>query len=158
MNQTNTEDTPSGEVMIQKRRTHPLPTWDLVCRPKDQGGLGIINLHTHNICLLHKMILKFINDMDLPWARLIWELYYPNGLSALQTSRCSFWWRDCLKFLPMYKDKASSLPQNGLTIEFWNDNWGSLPKAYDEAMYLGQGHGSVQDTLPKDIPKGTRSI
>jgi hypothetical protein len=27
-----------------EHKSTPLASWDLVCRPKDQGGLGIINL------------------------------------------------------------------------------------------------------------------
>ena len=39
----------------------PIAAWDLICRPENKGGLGIINQHTHNIFLLLKMLHKFVN-------------------------------------------------------------------------------------------------
>jgi hypothetical protein len=32
----------------------PLSSWDMVCRPKDQGGLGVLKLSVQNDCLLMK--------------------------------------------------------------------------------------------------------
>ena len=43
----------------------PLTTWDLVCRPKYQGGLGVINLSIQNDYLLMKHVHKY-NQLDLP--------------------------------------------------------------------------------------------
>lgn len=57
-------------------RTHSLAAWDLVCRPKKRGGLGIINLEIQNTSLLLKHLNKFFNKKDLPWVHLIWNKYY----------------------------------------------------------------------------------
>jgi hypothetical protein len=35
--------------------------WDILCRPKDQGGLGILNLQLHNKCLLAKWLVNLLN-------------------------------------------------------------------------------------------------
>jgi hypothetical protein len=53
-----------------------LAAWDLVCRPKDNGGLGIINLKLQNQGLLIKHLHKFYNKADIPWVSLIWNSYY----------------------------------------------------------------------------------
>ena len=53
-----------------------LATWELVCRPKDKGGLGIINLQLQNQGLLIKHLHKFFNKEDIPWVSLIWNSYY----------------------------------------------------------------------------------
>jgi hypothetical protein len=41
------------------------------CLPKDQGGLGIINLRLQNSALFLKHLHKFYNHEDLPWVKLI---------------------------------------------------------------------------------------
>lgn len=54
-------------------------TWSIVCRPKDQGGLGIMDIYTLNKALLMKNLHKFYSKHDIPWVNLIWETYYGNG-------------------------------------------------------------------------------
>lgn len=56
-----------------EKKNPPLVAWDLICRPKDRGGLGILNLSIQNNCLLLKMVHKFINHIDIPWVNLVWE-------------------------------------------------------------------------------------
>ena len=41
--------------------------WELVCIPKEKGGLGITDLHTHNKCLLQKFLTKLLAPSDAPW-------------------------------------------------------------------------------------------
>lgn len=52
-------------------KTHSLAAWDIVCKPKKKGGLGIINLEIQNTALLLKLLHKFFNKKDLPWVHLI---------------------------------------------------------------------------------------
>ena len=67
----------------------------MVCDTKDNGGLGVLNLRTHNECLLLKNLHKFYNKADLPWVHLIWNQYYPQDrLPITGARRGSFWWRD----------------------------------------------------------------
>ena len=42
-------------------KTPPKAAWDLVCLPKDEGGLGVLNLRTQNDALLLKHLHKFFN-------------------------------------------------------------------------------------------------
>jgi hypothetical protein len=46
---------------------------------------------------------KFYNRGDLPWVKLISAKYYSNCKLPGQTMKVSFWWRDNLKFLNIYK-------------------------------------------------------
>lgn len=55
---------------------NPLAARDMVCRPKDKGGVGIFNLKVQNNALL----LKFYNKDDVPWVKLIWNTYYQNKI------------------------------------------------------------------------------
>jgi len=49
----------------------PKAAWELVCLPKKEGGLGVLNLRTQNEELLLKHLHKFYNKMDIPWVHLI---------------------------------------------------------------------------------------
>ena len=60
--------------------------WELVCLPKDEGGLGVLNLQTQNESLLLKNLHKFYNKFDIPWVNLIWERYYSSGSLTYQQS------------------------------------------------------------------------
>jgi hypothetical protein len=40
--------------------------WPLVYIPKEEGGLGVLNLQTHNEALLLKHLYKFFNKCNLP--------------------------------------------------------------------------------------------
>ena len=52
----------------------------MVCLPKEEGGLGVLNLKTENEALLLKNLHKFYNKVENSWVRLIWEKkHYGNG-------------------------------------------------------------------------------
>lgn len=59
-------------------RKPPKAAWPLVCIPKE-GGLGVLNIHTHNECLLLKHLHKFYNRLDIPWVQLVWNRFYNTG-------------------------------------------------------------------------------
>ena len=100
--------------------------WPMVCIPKCEGGLGVLNIQTQNEALLLKHLDKFFNKRDLPWVKLIWDKHYRNDkLPNSTTPRGSFWWRDILKLLEKFKGMASVLVANGKTCLFWDDVWNS---------------------------------
>jgi hypothetical protein len=100
----------------------------MVCLPKKQGGLGVIDLNTHNEAMLLKFLHKFYTKADIPWVRLIWENYYGNGKLPGQIKKGSFWWRDIVKLLDKYKNLASVLVAIGDTVLLWSDKWnGNIP-------------------------------
>lgn len=53
-----------------KFRYH-MAKWEMVSRPKDQGGLGIIHTRTMNDCLLVKWIWKILQEPKELWFRLL---------------------------------------------------------------------------------------
>ena len=50
-----------------------------VSKPKNKGGLGVIDLRTQNEALLLKHLDKFYNKKDIPWVNMIWHSYYSQG-------------------------------------------------------------------------------
>jgi len=93
------------------------------CIPKEDGGLGVIDLEKQNEALLMKNLDKFFNRKDTPWVSLIWEKYYKNGKLPNSTKKGSFWWRDILKLLPTFKSFSTIHIQDGNTCLFWTDKW-----------------------------------
>jgi hypothetical protein len=52
-----------------KEKVNSLADWDMICKPKNRGGLGIINLKLQNVDLLLKHLHKFYNDCGTPWVK-----------------------------------------------------------------------------------------
>jgi hypothetical protein len=75
-----------------QKKNPPLVAWDLVCKHKDKGGLGVFNLSVQNDSLLMKHLHKFYNHADIPWVHLTWELYYSSALPPTRPIEISFWW------------------------------------------------------------------
>jgi hypothetical protein len=71
----------------------PKAAWEMVCIPKEDGGLGVIDLEKQNEALLMKNLDKFFNRKDTPWVSLMWEKYCKNGKLPNSTKKGSFWWR-----------------------------------------------------------------
>jgi hypothetical protein len=42
-------------------KKYRLARWGIICRLKDQGGLGVLNLELQNKCLLSKWLFSLIN-------------------------------------------------------------------------------------------------
>jgi hypothetical protein len=55
-----------------------LVAWDVACKPRNQGGLGIIDIQSQNEALLMKFLDKFYNHADVPWVSLTWSNLYSN--------------------------------------------------------------------------------
>jgi len=102
----------------------PKATWkNLVCIPKENVGLGVLNLSIQNEGLLLKHLHKFFNRCDIPWVHLVWEWYYSNGRLPGTSRLGSFWWRDIVKLLSSYKGMARVQIKNGATCFLWQDLW-----------------------------------
>jgi hypothetical protein len=64
-----------------------LVAWKKATRPKNQGGLGIIDLRAHNIVLLLKFLHKFYNRLNIPWVQLTWNAFYSRTIPPHHRSR-----------------------------------------------------------------------
>jgi hypothetical protein len=80
-----------------------LASWDMVCKPKEKGGLGIINLKIQNKCLLLKHLHNFYNNANLPWVKLIRNAFYYEEAPHAVTVCGSFWWRSIMRLSDYYR-------------------------------------------------------
>jgi hypothetical protein len=58
----------------ENKRKYHLVNWQTVCLPKDQGGLGILDLDIMNIALLSKWFWKLVNTTGI-WQQILEKKY-----------------------------------------------------------------------------------
>lgn len=98
--------------------------WYRVCKPKMQGGIGILDVNLHNKALMMKC--GKINKDPLPWVQLIWEKYYSHSLPESKLEGSS-WWKSHLKLLVEYNKSSVCKLGNGQATLLWHDNWLDQP-------------------------------
>ena len=65
----------------ENKRKYRLTKWNIICRPKDQGGLGVEVLELKNTCLLSKWLFKLLNEEGV-WQGLLYNKYLSNKTLA----------------------------------------------------------------------------
>ena len=63
-----------------------LVAWKKICRPKEQGGLGVEVLAIKNKCLLSKWLFKLLNEQGV-WQELINNKYLHSKMLSQVTSK-----------------------------------------------------------------------
>jgi hypothetical protein len=107
-----------------QKKKYRLTKWNIICQPKDQGGLGIQNLEIQNQCLLSKWLFKLINEEGL------WQTILRNKYLTRQTigkvdrkPRDSHFWTVLMKAKEAFLVYGSFRLNNGKQIRFWKDKW-----------------------------------
>lgn len=102
------------------RKGKNIAAWDTACKPKDQGGLGIIDLQSQNDALLMKFLDKFYNSADIPWVTVTWTRFYSNNQTPphARSPVGSFCWKDILKPFAKFQEIATCQPNKGNTVHF----------------------------------------
>ena len=106
------------------KKKYRLARWDLIYHPKDQGGLGIIDLEIQNKCLLSKWLFKLFNE-DGIWQSLLRKKYLGSKtlsqVSAKPTD--SHFWKGLLNVKHTFLSYTSYNIKDGSQISFWEDVW-----------------------------------
>jgi hypothetical protein len=77
----------------EHKRKYRLSKWNILCRPKDQGGLVIEFLELKNKCLLSKWLLKLLSEEGM-WQQLLCNKYFKNKTLAqveVNPTNSPFW-------------------------------------------------------------------
>jgi hypothetical protein len=101
----------------------PLAAWEMLTKPKDKGGVGIVNFKNKNDALLMKYLKKNYNQANIPWVQLIWSSYYDTSVPHAEKLCGSFWWRDIFKLVDDYRVVSFVKPGRGDIFLFWSDKW-----------------------------------
>lgn len=116
----------------ETKRKYQLAKWDIICRPKDQGDLGIENLEVKNICLLSKWLYKLSVQTEATWAQILRSKYVQSKTLAQVTVRPtdSPFWKGLMKVKAAFYNRTKFIVGNGNTTRFWEDTWlGETPLA-----------------------------
>lgn len=135
----------------------PKAAWEMVYVPKKWGRFRG-NQHEEAQWSPSNDKPWYFNNKDIPWVSLIWEKHYSNGKLSNNTRKGSFWWRDILKLLEVFKSFSIVQVQNGNAhvcfgkIIGFNNHWkkiflGStlLPKtrAYQSVTYMHNNNWQI---------------
>ena len=111
---------------VGDKRKHHWVNWPTVCRPKQQGGLGVINTKLFNIALMAKWIWRLFTDNNSQslWAKLLQAKY--QGLDGFLLSNPAYdsqFWHNLHKIVDAFKLGAKFKLGNDNRILFWSDWW-----------------------------------
>lgn len=107
-----------------KRKIHWL-SWDKLCLPKEQGGMGFRDLECFNQALLAKQAWRIIDDDDCLMSRVMCGKYFENNnfINACLGRRPSYAWRSIIFGRNLLKQGMKHLVGNGQTINVWSEPW-----------------------------------
>jgi hypothetical protein len=95
--------------------------WNIICQPKDQGGLGILNIDAQNRCLLSKWLFKLINKDGL-WQNMLRPKYLRTQ-TIVQVQRKPGDSSDLMRVKESFLSLGHFKLNNGENIRFWKDKW-----------------------------------
>lgn len=129
-----------------KTKKYRLAKWSILCQPKDQGGIGILDLNTMNRALLSKWLYKLLNS-DGMWQQLLRNKYIGSKSLAQVEWKIgdSHFWSCLMKVKPDFLHFGTFLVNDGSQVRFWEDSW------LDGSPLKDQYHSLYNITRPKSI-------
>ncbi|CAA7051323.1 unnamed protein product [Microthlaspi erraticum] len=124
----------------EKRRQH-LVSWEKVCTPKPEGGLGIRQTQAMNKALVAKLGWRLIHEEEALWARVLRCKYGVKDVRDnawfKKSGNWSSTWRSILKGMcEVVIPGLSWVVGDGRNVRFWQDRWLSQTPLLEEAMMV----------------------
>lgn len=113
----------------ENRKIHWM-SWERLCLPKEEGGMGFRDLYAHNLALLAKQawrLMKFPNSL---LARVYRAKYYPSGdlLSSFLTPSPSSCWRGIFESITILWKGLRWQIGDGRRVNIWTNPW--IPRPF----------------------------
>jgi hypothetical protein len=101
-----------------------LAKWEMVCTPKKQGGLGVLDLNCMNVALLSKWLWNIENSNGL-WQEIIKAKYIKDVplISVKVRQNDSHFWRAILGLRDEFYKCCKKVVGNGKSTSFWKNIW-----------------------------------
>ncbi|WJZ92594.1 hypothetical protein VitviT2T_011580 [Vitis vinifera] len=104
-----------------------LVRWDVMCKPKEIGGLGFGNISLRNLALLGKWLWRYPREGSALWHQVILSIYgsHSNGWDANTIERWSHRcpWKAISQVFQEFSSFTRFVVGNGERIRFWEDLW-----------------------------------
>jgi hypothetical protein len=122
---------------VGNKRKYHMVDWATVCKPREFGGLGVINTRLMNISLMLKWIWKLYQGAEGLWADLIRAKYLRGNdlFSPVVPTKGSQFWNAIQKIKWYFKLGARHNVADGRRTYFWLDWW--------------TGRGPLRDLFPR---------
>ncbi len=133
--------------------------WDIICQPKDQGGLGVHNLEIQNQCLLSKWMFKLINEQCV-WQDLLKRKYLgTKSITQVEWKQGdSHFLSGLMKVKSSFLNMGSWFINNGEQVRFWEDKWlgnsslkDKYPSSYSIVRRKNSSVASVMSIVPLNV-------
>ena len=108
--------------------------WKDVCKPREEGGLGLRSLNEVNSVCCLKLIWRVLSAKESLWVCWIHRYLIRKGSlwSVNEGSYLGSWiWKNLLKFRPLASMLTRMEIGNGSYTSFWFDNWSPLGRLID---------------------------
>ncbi|KAK4381921.1 putative mitochondrial protein [Sesamum angolense] len=107
------------------RRGNAKVAWDQICKPKEEGGLGIRSMTVSNRALMLKQLWRILqNDGTSIWVEWIQLHRLQNStLWTFNGATGSWGWKKMLKLRPILQQGVLYKIGNGSTFKLWQDIW-----------------------------------
>jgi hypothetical protein len=142
-----------------EKKKYRLAKWNVVCRPKDQGGLGIHDLEAKNTALLGKWLFKLLTEEGV-WQTLLRRKYIGSKALSHITWKPgdSHFWSGLMRTKNSFFRYGSFLIKDGSEIRFWEDSWlgneplmEQYPALYRIACYKSDTIDVVMSATPPNV-------
>ncbi|KAL6640643.1 hypothetical protein ACP70R_021766 [Stipagrostis hirtigluma subsp. patula] len=135
---------------VGKKRKYHMTKWEIMCRPKEYGGLGFLDTRVMNICLLVKWIVRLDGGDESLCCRFLRNKYMKRtGFLQSRSDGGSQFWKGLHAVKEHYIKGLEFRVRNGRKIRFWEDVWLDkcplilrFPKIFD---ICNQQQASVHD-------------
>ncbi|KAL1216661.1 putative ribonuclease H protein [Cardamine amara subsp. amara] len=104
-------------------------TWEEVCKPKQEGGLGLRSLREANDVSCLKLIWRIFSHGSSLWVKWIktYLIKHDSFWSLRETTSLGSWmWKKLIKYRQIAKPLCKIAVGNGVLTSFWFDNWSGL--------------------------------
>ncbi|KAG8381639.1 hypothetical protein BUALT_Bualt06G0142500 [Buddleja alternifolia] len=127
-----------------KRKMHLLK-WDIICQPKESGGLGLRRLRDVNFALLGKLGWQVITEESRLWVQVMLHKYVQRN-RARARGATSYSWRSISATLSFLRKGIQWIVGTSEAIRFWTDKWidgGPLERSVDQPLDTETLHRTV---------------